>query len=124
MMTREEVAEVMTYCKEKGISYKIRLSELGIPAWLFYGSKARYAQEQEAAVAKGEFLQLSAGGSFVPAPSFAATSGKKTKAKKEDSASRQVSIELRTSNGTMMRIQGEMSPSFIQGIIQASNGHV
>ena len=31
MMTREEVAEVITYCKKNDISYKTRLAELGIP---------------------------------------------------------------------------------------------
>ena len=30
-MTREEVAEVIIYCKEYDISYKTRLAELGIP---------------------------------------------------------------------------------------------
>ena len=44
MMTREEVAEVITYCKENGISYKERLTELGIPIWKFYDSKAQYVQ--------------------------------------------------------------------------------
>ena len=63
MMTREEVAEVITYCKKNDISYKARLAELGIPAWKFYDSKSRYALEQESSEAKGEFLQLYAGGS-------------------------------------------------------------
>ena len=35
MMSKEEVAEIMTYCKENGGSYKSRLSELGIPSWNF-----------------------------------------------------------------------------------------
>ena len=48
MMSKEEVAEIMTYCKEKGISYKSRLAELDIPAWKFYDSKSRYAKEQAA----------------------------------------------------------------------------
>ena len=123
-MTREEVAEVMTYCKENGISYKTRLSELGIPAWKFYDSKARYAREQEASEAKEEFLQLSAGDTFIPMPSFAATSGRKARGRKEASASRMLSIELRTPDGTAMRIQGEMGQDFIQSIIRASIGHV
>lgn len=124
MMTREEVAEVITYCKENGISYKERLTELGIPIWKFYDSKARYAREQEASEAKGEFLQLSSGGTFIPTPSFAATSGKKVKGVSNSTASQMLSIELRTPNGTMMRIQGEMSQSLIQSIIQASGSHV
>ena len=46
MMSKEEVAEIMTFCKERGISYKSRLAELGIPTWKFFDSKARYAKEQ------------------------------------------------------------------------------
>lgn len=103
MMTREEVAEVITFCKKNDISYKARLAELGIPAWKFYDSKSRYALEQESSEAKGEFLKLYDGGSSVPMPSFAATSGRKAKGRKakgrkEASASQMLSIELRTPN--------------------------
>ena len=124
MMTREEVAEVMTYCKKNNVSYKTRLAELGIPAWKFYDSKSRYALEQESPESKGEFLRLYSDGAFVPMPSFAATSGRKAKGRKEASSSRMLSIELRTPNGTMMRIQGEMGQDFLQSIIRASGGHV
>lgn len=124
MMTREEVAEVMTYCKKNNVSYKTRLAELGIPAWKFYESKSRYAHEQESSGSKGEFLQLYSGGTPVPMPSFAATSGRKAKSRKDASASRMLSIELRTPNGTMMRIRGEMGQDFLQSIIKASGGHV
>ena len=81
MMTREEVAEVITFCKKNDISYKARLAELGIPAWKFYDSKSRYALEQESSESKGEFLQLYSGGSSAPVPSFAATSGRKEASK-------------------------------------------
>ena len=124
MMTREEVAEVMTYCKKNNVSYKTRLAELGIPAWKFYDSKSRYALEQESSESKGEFLQLYSDGTSVPMPSFAATSGRKAKGRKEASSSRMLSIELRTPNGTMMRIRGEMGQDFLQSIIRASGGHV
>ena len=33
MMTREEVAEIMNYCKEYKVTYKSRLEELNIPVW-------------------------------------------------------------------------------------------
>ena len=124
MMTREDVAEVITYCKKNSTSYKARLAELGIPSWKFYDSKSRYALEQESSEARGEFLQLYDGGSSVPMPSFAATSGRKAKDRKEASASQMLSIELHTPNDTMMRIQGEMGQDFIQSIIRASSGHV
>jgi hypothetical protein len=124
MMSKEEVAEIMTYCKEKGISYKSRLEELGIPAWKFFDSKSRYAKEQsESPASNGEFLQLTSGGAFVPMPSFAATTGRGF-SKKNDQPQKMMSIELRTPNGTMMRIQGEMTLQYVQAIIQASSGRV
>mgnify|MGYP004556296515 FL=1 len=46
MMTREEVAEIMTYCQEQTVSYKDRLAELGIAPWRFYDAKSRYAKQQ------------------------------------------------------------------------------
>ena len=45
-MTREEVVEIMNYCKEHKMTYKSRLEELNIPVWRFYDSKSRYAAEQ------------------------------------------------------------------------------
>ena len=122
-MSKEEVAEIMTYCKEKGISYKSRLEELGIPAWKFFDSKSRYAKEQaESTASAGEFLQLTSGGAFVPMPSFAATTGRGFS--KKGQPRQMMSVELKTPNGTMMRIQGEMTLQYIQAIIQASSGRV
>ena len=43
MLTREEIAEIVQYCKEKGVSYKSRLKEIGIAEWRFYESKRRDA---------------------------------------------------------------------------------
>ena len=121
MMTREEVAEIITYCKDRGVTYKSRLIELGIPEWRFFESKARYAKEQtETQSSGGEFLQLSAGGTFVPMPSFASTTGRRSKAKKSDARAQMMSIELKTPRGTLMRIQGEFDASFLKAIIQGS----
>lgn len=126
MMTKEEVAEIMTFCKENSVSYKSRLNELGIPEWKFFDSKARYAKEQaESPVPSGsEFLQLTSGGGFVPMPSFAATTGRTPKSRKEQPQPKTLSIELRTPNGTMMRIQGEITREYLQSIIQATSGRV
>ncbi len=33
MMTREEVASIVRYCSENGVSKKSRLAELGISRW-------------------------------------------------------------------------------------------
>ena len=47
MMTKEEVAQVIAYCDENKISYKPRLSELGISPWSFYDAKRKYAPKEE-----------------------------------------------------------------------------
>ena len=78
-MTKEEVAELMIYCKENGVSYKSRLAELGLPVWRFYDSKSHYAKEQaESPASSGEFLRLTGVEGFVPMPSFAAPTGRPT----------------------------------------------
>lgn len=65
MMTREEVVEIMNYCKEHKVTYKSRLEELNIPVWRFYDSKSRYAAEQSSGkTAQGEFIELPHSGSL------------------------------------------------------------
>lgn len=122
-MTQEEVASVIHYCKESGITYKTRLAELGIPEWRFYSSKARYAKAQRGE-SGGEFIQLTGGGPLVPMPSFAAGNGRQPKEKKQGHPSREMSVELRTPTGTLIHIRGEMNESFLEAIIQSSSGHV
>lgn len=45
-MTKEEVASIVKYCNDNGVSYKARLSELDVPEWKFFERKRRYAKEQ------------------------------------------------------------------------------
>lgn len=124
MMSKEEVAQIMQYCKENGVTYKARLEELGIPRWRFFDSKTAYAREQAERAAPGsEFLQLTCGGDFVPTPSFAAGAGKGL-SRKNAGTSGMLYIEMRTPNGTVMRIQGELTHQHLQSIIQAAGGHV
>lgn len=124
MMTKEEVASIVKYCNDNGVSYKARLSELGVPEWRFFESKRHYAKERASSASpSGEFLQLTAGGDFVPMPAFAAKTGRGF-SKKNSQAPRMISVELRTPNGTMMRIQGELDKEYLQSIIQASSGRV
>ena len=118
-MTREEVAEIMNYCKEHKVTYKSRLEELNIPAWRFYDSKSHYAAEQLSdKTAQGEFIELPHSGSFIPVPSFSGTSGRKQKntlvppnGLKE--------IEIRTPAGGAIRICGEINDKELFLIIQA-----
>ena len=66
---------------------------------------------------------MTAGGDFVPMPAFAANTGRGF-SKKNSQAPKMISVELRTPNGTMMRIQGELDKEYLQSIIQASSGRV
>ena len=126
MMTREEVAAIISYCKEHSVSYKTRLTELGIPQWRFYDSRSKYAKEQSEVINQpGEFLQLTSDGGFSPMPSFA-PSRKKSKKDSIESEKNALSIELRTPTGVMMRIQGEFTQTMLQSLIQSTStsGHV
>ncbi|MDD2437387.1 MAG: hypothetical protein PHG27_10755 [Massilibacteroides sp.] len=123
-MTQEEVASMVYYCKENGVSYKARIAELGISEWRFYSSKARCAKAQSGE-STGEFIQLNAGGPLVPMPSFAPRNTRAcSKEKKDQHPAKEISVELRTPTGTLIHIRGEMNESFLQTIIQASSRHV
>ena len=100
-MTKEEDAQVITYCDESKISYKQRLSELGISPWGFYDAKSRCAPKEEGENA-GEFLQLIPGGSFLPNP-IKPSRSRSIEQKESAQETVAVSIELRTSTGTMLR---------------------
>lgn len=117
MMTKEEVASIVKYCNDNGVSYKARLSELGVPEWRFFESKRHYAKERASSASpSGEFLLLTAGGDFVPIPAFAAKTGRGG-AKKNSQAPKTGSVELRTPNGTIRRIHGELNKGYLQSII-------
>lgn len=124
MMTKEEVASIVKYCKDNVVSCKARLSELGVPEWWFFESKRHYIKVQSSSASPaGEFLQLTAGGDSVPMPAFAAKTGRGF-SKKNSQAPKMISVELRTPNGTMMCIQDELDKDYLWSIIQASSGRV
>ena len=97
MLTREEIAEIVQYCKEKGVSYKSRLKEIGIAEWRFYESKRRYAEAQASERESGEFLQLVRGNDSFPEPVL--TDRKTGKGRKSGQESIPMSIEMRTQTG-------------------------
>ena len=122
MMTKEEVAQVITYCEENKISYKQRLAEMGVNPWNFYDAKRKYAPKQEGDNA-GEFLQLMPGETFLPNPIKPARS-KSGKQKNTEKGVIAISIELRTPTGTLMRISGDLTGRELRDIILASSTRV
>ena len=121
-MTKEEVAQVIAYCDENKISYKQRLSELGISPWNFYDAKRKYAPKEEEENA-GEFLQLIPGGSFIRSP-IKPSRSRSSKQKESAQETVAVNIELKTPTGTMMRISGNLTGRELKEIIIASSTHV
>src|SRR5574344_1139225 len=101
MMTKEEVAQVIAYCDENKISYKQRLSELGISPWNFYDAKRKYAPKEEGDNA-GEFLQLIPGGSFLPNP-IKPSRSRSSKQKESAQETVAVNIELRRTKALWLR---------------------
>jgi hypothetical protein len=122
MMTKEEVAAIVTYCQEDKVSYKQRLAELDIRPWHFYDAKRKYAPREEGQDT-GEFLQLVPGGNFLPNP-LQPSRSRSARQKSDAAGTATVSIELRTATGTMMRISGNLTGRQIQEIIIASSAHV
>ena len=124
-MTKEEVAQVIAYCDENKISYKQRLSELGISPWNFYDAKRKYAPKEEGDNVDnaGEFLQLIPGGAFLPNP-IKPSRSRSSKQKESARETVAVNIELRTPTGTMMRIIGNLTGRELKEIIIASSTHV
>ena len=124
-MTKEEVAQVIAYCDENKISYKQRLSELGISPWNFYDAKRKYAPKEEGDNVDnaGEFLQLIPGGAFLPNP-IKPSRSRSSKQKESAQETVAVNIELRTPTGTMMRISGNLTGRELKEIIIASSTHV
>ena len=47
MMSKEEVAEIITYCREHNVRQCDRLKELGIASWRFYDARRKYTTESE-----------------------------------------------------------------------------
>ena len=122
MLTREEIAEIVQYCKEKGVSYKSRLKEIGIAEWRFYESKRRYAEAQASERESGAFLQLVCGNDSIPEPVL--TNRETGKSRKLGHESIPMSIEMCTQTGAVLRIQGNLDAAMLQAIIQASSSHV
>lgn len=102
MLTREEIAEIVQYCKENGVSYKSRLKEIGIAEWRFYESKRRYAKAQSSERESGAFLQLVCGNGSIPEPVL--TNRETGKSRKSGHESIPMSIEMCTQTGAVLRI--------------------
>ena len=123
MLRREEVAEILSYCKKNKVTYKSRLEELGISKWAFYTSRSKYATGQ-AQDSPGSFIEIAPPGASASRASTARTGDWSRSLGEGVGQGRTLDVELRMPSGLTMRIQGEMDASFIQSLIQSACGHV
>ena len=93
MLTREQIEEIQTECREKGISIKNLLKEKGIPEHQYFWWKRKYKPE----IPEG-FLPIAGGGLLAAMaaqlPGTIQTSHGKSKS--DTTAENWMSIELRT----------------------------
>lgn len=120
MLSKEEVIEIVTYCKDHGVAYNSRCRELNIAQWRFYESKRYYKSQEKKSVSIGEFIQLHSGGPLQPG-SLNQIEGKSLKGsvKKGGQQSGVMSLELQTRGGTTLRLYGEMTPAILHELVQS-----
>jgi hypothetical protein len=119
MLSKEEVLDIVTYCKDHAETYNSRCKELNIPLWRFYDAKKHYKNQEIKFGEIGEFIQLRAGGPLKPS-NLNQLEGKTVKGpgKQADPQSGIMSLELQTRGGTVLRLYGEMTPAMLHELAQ------
>lgn len=117
-MTREEIAAIDRECEERHISRQEYLDSHGIAGHQYYRWKRRYRKEDEESPVPAGFVPVMPGAAQVhPVPSRKSR-GKQQKSQDQESF---LTVEIRTSCGSAMRIQGNMTAAHLREIISASN---
>ena len=116
-MSKEEIASIVLYCKENKVSFKERLTELEITPWRFYAAKKKYLK-----IESNDFIDIGNNGNFIACPDLTKRRDKNKKGLPYPGGN--MSIELQSANGTVMRIQGELSAAQIESIILSATRHV
>ena len=115
MLTREQIEEIQAESREKRIPVKRILQERGIPEHQYFWWKRKYSKQE---VAEG-FLPVA--GAMPPAvmSEWGVPAGSRGKRKTDPVGENWMNIELRTVNGTDMRIQGGLTPAMVYTILKS-----
>ena len=105
-------------CEKRHISQQEYLDSHGIAKHQYYRWKRRYREEDEQSLVPAGFVPMMPGA--VPAQSAPAQKSKGKQQKLQDQESF-LTVEIRTSCGSAMRIQGNMTAAHLREIISASN---
>ena len=115
MLTREQIEEIQTESREKGIPVKNLLKEKGIPDHQYFWWKRKYSRQE---VPEG-FFPVAEDGLSATIPSHISGSSLKGRSKADASGENWMSIELRTVGGADMRIQGGLTPAMVYTILKS-----
>lgn len=115
MLTREQIEEIQTESREKGIPVKNLLKEKGIPDHQYFWWKRKYSRQE---VPEG-FFPVAEGGLSATIPFRISGSSLKGRSKADASGENWMSIELRTVGGADMRIQGGLTPAMVYTILKS-----
>ena len=118
MLTREEIETIEKECAEKHISQQEYLDSHGIARHQFYRWKRRYKEENEQSLVPAGFVPMMPGGEVAQCAPLPKGRGKQTRTQDQESF---LTVEIRTSCGSAMRIQGNMTAAHLREIISASN---
>jgi len=117
MLTREEILKIDRECKELNIKRDDYLDRNGITRHNYYRSKRHYKDEDVNVLAPAGFVPVMPGVENM----ITTRPGRKPSNKAKESSESFLSIEIRTSNGSAMRIQGGMKPEHLRELIFACN---
>lgn len=117
MLTREEIEKIDRECAEQHLTQQEYLSRHGIARHNYYRWKRRYKEEDGQSLVPAGFVPL------MPGTSQPVRSGGKVRKSSKSSSESEsfLSIEIRTSGGSAMRIQGNMTAAHLRELICASN---
>ena len=127
-MTIDEVLEIDAHCKERKVSRAAHLRELGLSQNLYYNARRRYFDANKDRHHDPKATEISSvqqqSGSFLPIQ-FSQKSKRSRSQRKQDQQlanGNTLLIEMRTSSGTELRIQGQINIKMLKEIIHASGG--
>lgn len=118
MLTREEIIAIDRDCEEQHITLQDYLDSHGIARHQYYRWKRKYREEDECSLVPAGFVPMMPGDVPFQAVPARKSVGKQQKSPQSESF---LTVEIRTSSGSAMRIQGNMTAMLLHEIISASN---
>jgi len=110
-VSKEQVIEVERYCDEHGVTRKQRIAELGLSTTSYYYTHGLLSEEE---IHGGHFLPVMSGSDSIASTSVTTKRAKKRSPIQSDTP---MTIEIRTSKGTEMRLIGNFNVDILRTIL-------